>query len=237
VIAETRFTHSFLSLARNKRMMRVARLVVGLGVVALAAGCSSNESATTTTTAASTTTTAASTTTTGASTTTTVASTTTTVASTTTTVASTTTTVASTTTAPDTNSLADGSGCTPGTTTGLPDGEWFGYIQSASTGSVGFDLACWFTGAPAAQAAAEDGEESPPPNDYYVRNVNTTVRILTVAVDAGVTWMSNPSDPSTEEMVPFADWLAGRAGRSFQPGVWLTIESGAVDYIREQYTP
>ena len=236
MIAETRFTHSFLSLTRNMPMMRVAHLVVILGIVTLAAGCSSNESATTTT-ADNTTTTIGSTTTTVASTTTAVASTTTTVASATTTVASATTTVAPTTTTPDTNSLADGSGCTPGTTIGLPDGEWFGYIQSASTGSVGFDLACWFTGEPAAQAAAEDGEESPPPNDYYVRNVNTTVRSLTVGADAGVTWLPNPGDPSTEEMVPFADWLAGRAGRSFQPGVWLTIESGSVGYIREQFTP
>ncbi len=145
--------------------------------------------------------------------------------------------MASTTTTQDTNALADGSGCTPGATSGLPDGEWFGYVQSASAGSLGFDLACWFTGAPAARAAAEDGEESPPPNDYYVRNVNTTIRTLAVAADAGVTWMSNPGDPSTEEMVPFADWLSGRTGRSFQPGVWLTIENGAVDYVREQYTP
>ncbi|MGZ5383264.1 MAG: hypothetical protein ACXWH0_04645 [Acidimicrobiia bacterium] len=234
MIVKNRFPESVLSLTRPKRALRATYLAVALGVVAFSAGgCSSTEGATTTDAGSSTTTAAASTTT----TTTTVTSTTTTVASTTTTVASTTTTVATTTTTPDTNSLADGSGCTPGTTTGLPDGEWFGYIQSAATGSVGFDLACWFTGEPAALAAAEDGEESPPPNDYYVRNVNSTVRTLTVAVDAGVTWLASPGDPSTEEMVPFVDWLAGRAGRSFQPGVWLTIESGAVGYIREQYTP
>ena len=213
--------------------MRAGRLVAVLSVVLLAAGCASTERATTTIPGSSTTTTVASTTTTtAASTTTTTGSTTTTTAASTTT-----TTAASTTTTQDTNALADGSGCTPGTSTGLPDGEWFGYIESAAAGSLGFDLACWFTGSPAARAAAEDGEESPPPNDYYVRNVNTTIRTLVVSADTGVTWMPNPGDPGSEEMVPYADWLAGRAGRSFQPGVWLTIEDGAVTYIREQYTP
>ena len=232
MIADIRCTGSFLSSIPKLRMMHAAQLVVVVGIVVLAAGCSSNESATTTVADSLTTTTMV-----ASTTTTTVGSTTTTVASTTTTVASTSTTMASTTTTQDTNALADGSGCTPGTTSGLPDGEWFGFVQSGSAGSLGFDLACWFTGASAARAAAEDGEESPPPNDYYVRNVNTMIRTLAVAADAGVTWMSNPSDPSTEEMVPFADWLSGRTGRSFQPGVWLTIENGAVDYVREQYTP
>jgi hypothetical protein len=100
-----------------------------------------------------------------------------------------------------------------------------------------FDLACWFTGDPAAVAAAEDGEESPPPNDYYVRNANDLIRALTVDGDASVIWYPNPADPTTEQTVTFTEWLAGRAGRSYQPGVWVTVESGAVVNMQEQYTP
>jgi hypothetical protein len=37
------------------------------------------------------------------------------------------------------------------------------------------------------QAAAEDGEESPPPNDYYIHNVNPRLRTLPVRSDAPIT--------------------------------------------------
>ena len=155
-----------------------------------------------------------------------------------TTIASTTTTAAVTTTEPvDTNSLAEGSGCTPGSGEPLPDGEWFGYVDDTSADEIEFDLACWFTGDAAALAAAEDGEESPPPNDYYVRNVNPAVRLVSVSDDATVTWLTNPGDPSTEEETSYADWTTGRDARDYQPGVWLTIEGDAVVEIREQYVP
>lgn len=148
-----------------------------------------------------------------------------------------TTTTSAVTTIPDTNALAEGSGCTPGTTEGLPDGEWFGSVQDATPDSLVFDLACWFTGEAAAQAAAEDGAESPPPNDYYVRNTNPATRTLTVADGAEVTWMPNPGDPTTEETVDYPQWLEGRTARPYQPGVWLTITGGAVVDVREQYVP
>ena len=157
---------------------------------------------------------------------------------TTTTTAGTTTTAAVTTTEKiDTNSLAEGSGCTPGSGESLPDGEWFGYVDKASASEIGFDLACWFTGDAAALAAAEDGEESPPPNDYYVRNVNPIVRIIPVSGDATVIWLPNPGDPTTEEEILYADWVTERDTRDYQPGIWLTIEEGDVVAIEEQYVP
>ena len=155
----------------------------------------------------------------------------------TTTTSPTTTAPVTTTSGPDSNSLAEGSGCTPGTTDGLPDGEWFGYVEDATRNELDFDLACWFTGENAAQAAGEDGEESPPPNDYYVRNANAAIRTLALGAGAGVTWMPNPGDPSTEETVAYDDWLNERTDRSYQPGVWLTIADGAIIEIREQYVP
>jgi len=141
------------------------------------------------------------------------------------------------TTTPDTNSLAEGSGCSPGTTDSLPDGEWFGYVSDATRDDLEFDLACWFTGDAAAQAAAEDGEESPPPNDYYVRNVNPALRTLGVEAAAVVSWLPSPGDPSTETTIAFADWVSDRTTRGFQPGVWITIAGGTVTEVREQYVP
>lgn len=153
------------------------------------------------------------------------------------TAATTTVTEAPTATPPGINSLAAGSGCTPGTSADLPDGEWFGYVLGATEDEVRFDLACWFTGEAAARAASEDGEESPPPNDYYVRNTNEAVRDLATAPTTNVRWLPNPGDPATEETVSYAEWLDGRGSRGHQPGVWLTIGGGAVIEIREQYVP
>lgn len=157
---------------------------------------------------------------------------------TTTAMATTTTTAAVATTAQvDTDSLAEGSGCTPAAGEPLPDGEWFGYVDGAFDSELDFDLACWFGGDAAARAAAEDGKESPPPNDYYVRNVNSTIRTISVSGDATVAWLPNPGDPTTEEKIPYAGWTAERNIRSYQPGVWMTIEDGEVVEIREQYVP
>lgn len=217
------------ALSGRRRYLQLVRMIPMLiALVLITAACGSDDATTSTTSGA--TTTVAPGTTTAAPSTTTAAPTTT--EAMTTTVATTTTT-----TPPDTNSLASGSGCTPGTADSLPDGEWFGFVEAAADGSVDFDLACWFNGEAAAAAAAEDGEESPPPNDYYVRNTNSGLRTLTVAGSASVTWLPNPGDPSTEETVDYAAWLAGRAARDFQPSVWLTIEDGAVARIVEQFTP
>jgi len=135
-----------------------------------------------------------------------------------------------------TDDFASRSGCTPGTTE-LPDGEWFGYVGDVTATDLTFDLACWFSGPAAEQAAAEDGQESPPPNDYYVRNVNATVRTVPAAAGAEVEWLPNTGDPTTATTVDYVTWLAERESRDFQPGVWLTVADGMVTFVEEQYVP
>jgi hypothetical protein len=49
-----------------------------------------------------------------------------------------------------------------------------------------FDLAEFLTGEAAAQAAAEHGDESPPPNDYYIVNDNPKLRTMPIAPDATI---------------------------------------------------
>jgi hypothetical protein len=169
--------------------------------------------------------------------------TTTQLAATTTTTEATTTTTAPTTTttsppAPTTtvDPLApEGSGCTPGTAV-LPDGEWYGGVRAFDDQGISFDLACLFTGNAAIEAAAEDGEESPPPNDYYVRNESDEVRVLAVAPDTPVTWYTS-GDPNSDVTGTYAEWTEFLATQESYLGIWVTVESGAVVEIAEWWVP
>lgn len=137
----------------------------------------------------------------------------------------------------DTNDLASGSGCKPGTEAGLPDGEWYGYIVDLDATTVEFDLACWFTGDAAIAAADEDGAESPPPNDYYIRNENETVRPLTVGDSAQVEYLANNGDPDSATTEGYEDWYVEWEISEFVPGYWITVEDGEVTSIVQQYVP
>ena len=135
----------------------------------------------------------------------------------------------------DVNSLAQGSGCTPGEGD-LPDGTWFGYVSDPATDSLAFDLACWFSGAGAIEATLADGEESPPPNDYYIRNTSTDTRTVPVAADVAVRWLS-PEDIANLADIAYNQWIEIRPERDWLPGVWIEIENGVVTSIEEQYQP
>jgi hypothetical protein len=101
-----------------------------------------------------------------------------------------------------------------------------------------FDLACWFTGEAAGVAAAEDGAESPPPNGYYVRNNDSTVRSLEVGSAAEVVWYPNFGDPSTEAAIGYGEWVAAWPSRGLPAiGVWVTVDGGVVSAIAEQWVP
>jgi hypothetical protein len=131
---------------------------------------------------------------------------------------------------------AEGSGCNPGPGT-LGDGEWFGYVVATTESEVEFDLACWFTGEAASRAASEDGEESPPPNDYYVRNENSTIRSQEVADGSQVVWYRDPGDPGSETSTGYAGWITERQVGESMPGVWLRISEGQIVQIQEQWVP
>jgi len=200
-------------------MKRSRLLIVGLAVLS---ACGNGESTDTT----------------NATTTSTTPATTTSVSPSTTAPSTTVTTTATSTTetsVQNTDDLAEGSGCTPGEGP-LPDGEWFGFVTSRGEESLDFDLACWFTGNAATQAAAEDGEESPPPNDYYVRNANPDTREVPVGELVEVTFYPD-GDPENSSEIDYDDWGGMVATRGFELGVWLQIENGAIDEIHEQWVP
>jgi hypothetical protein len=160
---------------------------------------------------------------------------------TTTTTQAVTTTVGTATTVPATTTTvetggAEGSGCSPGTTASLPDGRWFGLVTMTNSDSIEFDLACWFSGQAAVEAAAEDGEESPPPNDYYVRNRSQVTRTVPVVADAQTVYYPT-GDPSGGTKGSFADWREVVDSRGPWFGIWIVIEGGEAVAIEEQWVP
>ena len=133
--------------------------------------------------------------------------------------------------------IPDESACAPGPGP-LPDGLYFGFMGGASTDAFEFDLACWFSGEPANAAAKADGEESPPPNDYYIRNANETLRREPVASGSiSVAWIPDFGTPATTD-ITYTQWLSNRDfGQTYVPPVWITVKDGAVVDIVEQWLP
>ncbi len=107
------------------------------------------------------------------------------------------------------------------------------------------DYVQFLSGAEAAEAAEAQGDESPPPNDYYILNENAKLRTFSVNRDATVvlvTGRDGSSDPDGYEVSfgEFYDGLLGEAGAV--PGMWsvpywITIEDGRITAIEQQYLP
>ncbi|HJU02395.1 MAG TPA: hypothetical protein VJ966_14465 [Actinomycetes bacterium] len=136
---------------------------------------------------------------------------------------------------------------TTGVTTGqqsepaqLADGRHPVILKQVSTGGrrVTFDLIQWFVGDAAAKAAAEDGQESPPPNDYYTRNVNPRLRTLPVTGGDRITLTrqttgqggGNAAGPVPADLATVA---ASGIGHIF----WATVRGGQIQALEEQYVP
>ncbi len=113
---------------------------------------------------------------------------------------------------------AGGSGCSPGAGT-LPDGVWFGYVGSIGATSVDFDLACLYVGDIAVAKGAEDGVEVD--IDYYIRNVNPTLRTVTVA--AATTVYELEAGSIDFLTVAFADWPMDPMGYIACPSNWCSV--------------
>jgi len=116
---------------------------------------------------------------------------------------------------------------------------------SGSQASVSADYAQFLTGAAAIAAASAHGDESPPPNDYYV--VNDSTKLRTLPVKAGITVKLVSKPDGTMDVAGYSVPLATWAGYYASPtattesiigaGYWLTVKSGVVIGIEEQYVP
>ena len=125
------------------------------------------------------------------------------------------------------DSDASGSGCTPGEGP-LPDGWWYGRaMTSVQPGnSFDFDLACFYVGQAAQDAAAENGDEA---GDVYITNTNPTLRSVALASNATMRCV-NFDSPDGE-----GDCQPGTIPREF--GIWVRVDGGTATRIVEQFTP
>lgn len=137
---------------------------------------------------------------------------------------------------PDTSATpTDGSG------TDLEDGRNYGYPTKATDDSVTVDIALFLTGQEAAEAAADHGDESPPPNDYYVVNDNPRLRTLPVASDVRVRYVPVGQDPSVTvngNWDAFAAAVNGAQQTDYpEGGWWFTLRDGVVVKVEFQWVP
>jgi hypothetical protein len=110
-------------------------------------------------------------------------------------------------------------------------------------GEITFDLACFWTGAPACDAQIADGFAAGPDEclDFYVQNNVATTFDVPIASGARVWYVDMVSgDVSSPTEIPLTSWPSPD---SFQecPGeycsVWLYVNGGEATAIVEQYLP
>jgi hypothetical protein len=103
-----------------------------------------------------------------------------------------------------------------------------------NSGTITFDLVQWYFGEDAAREAAKDHQESPPPNDYYVRNVNPKLRTLPTAAGATITVnnLLNTQQPTPVSLAKLATLTQDRS-----PVFWITVRHDQVLKLSEQWVP
>ena len=132
----------------------------------------------------------------------------------------------------------------------LAEGTYFGFVESVGvdSGTMGFDLACFYTGEEANEQAAQRGDEVPVPNDVYIVNDNTTIRDVPVDPSTGlllIDWNECCETSPGAELAAFASAIGGPdfveiGGRRYAGSLspyWVTIENGQVVLIEEQFLP
>lgn len=128
------------------------------------------------------------------------------------------------------------------------DGRFFSFLMSVKSTSGGYavvaDYARFLNGDEAAKAAARAGEESPPPNDYFIVNDNERLRTLMVGPSVRVTLATYPGKVAMSYPVTFARFRelfarGDEVGPTHYRSVpyWLTVQNGVVTRIEEQYLP
>ena len=130
---------------------------------------------------------------------------------------------------------------TPGGTTNsepavLADGRHPVYLKTVDPAGrmVTFDLIQFYQDDQATTEAAKDHQESPPPNDYYIRNVNPRLRTLPVLADAAIT--ANQVAGSNQDVPVTLSKLAALT-RERSPVFWITVRHEQVSKISEQWLP
>jgi len=128
-----------------------------------------------------------------------------------------------------------------GTKVILKDGRYPTYILKVRPGArtVTLDLVQFFTGPAASKAAEEDhAAEVPPPNDYWIRNVNMLLRTLPVGSSARVTVNTLAAEETGSAVEDVTVTLTkldsyNLSGHLF----WVTVRGDKVTRLSEQFLP
>jgi len=104
--------------------------------------------------------------------------------------------------------------------------------------SLVVDFAQYLTGSAAEKAAAEAGDETPPPNDYYISNTNPKLRTFGVADDARFVMAgADPADTETMTADEFYKAIKHNSDGAQDSPYWFTITNGVITAGEEQWTP
>ena len=104
--------------------------------------------------------------------------------------------------------------------------------------SLVLDFAQFLTGKAAADAALSAGDESPPPNDYYISNSNPKLRTFPVAKKAKfVIAFGDPNDTATLSAGEFQDAIANNTDGAADAVYWFVITNGTVTSGEQQWLP
>ncbi len=125
----------------------------------------------------------------------------------------------------------------------LVDGRHPVYLKTvnADRRTITFDLIQFYFGDDATREAAKDHQESPPPNDYYIRNVSPRLRTLPVRSDATITvntlaaGYTGSATKNVQVGLPRLEQLLHLRG--YSPPFWITVRHDQVVKIAEQYLP
>jgi hypothetical protein len=144
--------------------------------------------------------------------------------------------------APATKAPAPAGGTTDSQPAVLVDGRHPVIIKTVDPDrrTITFDLIQLYWGDDATTEAAKDHQESPPPNDYYIRNVNPRLRTMSVWADAPITCntlTAGYTGSATKNVRLPLDRLAIVLPHDGGGLFWITVRHDQVVKIAEQYLP
>jgi hypothetical protein len=127
------------------------------------------------------------------------------------------------------------------------NGRQPGYMHSANVPNrtLTIDIIQFFVGDAANKAAKEDRQETPVPNDYYIRNVNPKLYTFPVSASVAISVLASEPDTGGDtnmksvDFATFASIVNGHASKNettFNPW-WITTSNGTVVKIEEQFVP
>jgi hypothetical protein len=121
----------------------------------------------------------------------------------------------------------------------LPDGRHPIFVSSVDPNRrmISVDLIQFYWGDDATREAAKDHQESPPPNDYYIRNINPRLRTLPVRADAIITVNSLGYGGQAEHPVSLARLGILTRPKDDWPPFWITVRHGQIVKITQQWVP